>query len=621
MIGYLLCMAPISTKLEKLKQQAAELPIQPGVYIFRDGKKKAIYIGKAISIRARVRQYISGHDERLMVPFLVRNASTVEAVVTRTEKEALLLESELIKRHKPKYNINLRDDKNFLHVRVDTRSKWPRYELVRRTKRDGAKYFGPYTSAARVRTTLTFLHRIFPLRTCTDAVLRTRTRPCLLHQMERCVAPCVDLVDSQAYDELVDGSLQLLRGNRRSVIAKLKKEMMQAAAMEEYERAARMRDLMQALQATLESQAVVDPRRRDRDVWGVHRVGDRGTFTLLQMREGALGEPRRFPPSQLVASDAELLSTTLNTFYQSEIPGEILVPFVLADAEALEAVFSDRAGHRVKLHVPQRGELLRLIKLAQRNAELSYEQATDEQARHDGAMLSLARLLELEQPPRRIECFDNSNIQGEHPVAAMSVFLDGKPARSEYRRYKVKTVVGADDYATMREILRRRLRRAMDEGTVADLLVVDGGKGQVAAAQAVLEDMGLHDLRLIGIAKPKTERRRGERWATDKLVLPNRKELIRLEANHPGLRILQHLRDEVHKHAITYHRKVRRKTQLQSVLDMIPGVGPSRRKALLKTFGSAEGVAAASVDELSAVSGIGPELARTIHACLLTGSV
>jgi excinuclease ABC subunit C len=602
-----------------LEEQVANLPTDSGVYLFRDSRKKAIYIGKANNVRARVRQYFSGSDERMMIPFLVGSADRVEVIVTRNEKEALILENELIKRYQPRYNVNLRDDKNFLHLRIDRRQKWPRYELVRRTRKDSATYFGPYTSAARVRKTLAFLHRVFPLRTCTDTVLKSRNRPCLLHQMGRCVAPCVDLIEAEAYEELVEGSLQLLKGQGSKVVGKLKQAMLEAAAVEDFERAAGLRDLMQAVEATLEHQGVVDPRRRDRDIWGLHRVGSEGAIALLQMREGAVSEPKRFALPQLVGEDAEVFSTLLNTWYHDEIPPEILLPLQLQDADSLELVLQERAKRKVRLHTPQRGDQLKLLTIAQNNARLFYVQATDQESRHTASMEALAKALGMPHPPHRIECFDNSNLQGTNPVAAMAVFLEGKPARAEYRRYKVKTVVGADDYATMGEILGRRFRRALTEGTMPDLVVVDGGKGQLGIAQAVMEDLGVHGVHLVGIAKPKTERRRGDRSATDKLVLPNVKDPIRLGQSHPGLRILQHIRDEVHNHAVRYHRKVRRKNTLQSVLEMIPGVGPARRKKLLRAFGSAEGVAGASEAELAAVQGIGPELARTIRACLTTG--
>jgi excinuclease ABC subunit C len=600
-----------------LETRAAELPTTAGVYLFKDRRGKVIYVGKAVNLRARVRQYLAGTDERAMVPFLVRHAADVEVVLTHTEKEALLLENTLIKKHRPRFNAKLRDDSNFLHLRVDSRKPWPRYDLVRRIKDDGARYFGPYHSASKARTTLAFLQRAFPLRTCSDSVLASRRRPCLLHQMGRCAAPCVGLVSEAEYTGILDGSMHLLEGRRQPAVDHLRQRMNAAAEAMEFEKAARLRDLMFSIQASLERQGVVARDLGERDVWGLFREGRRGAFAVVPIREGMMTEPRSAAIA-LGEDDPELLSSLLNTHYSGEapIPPEVLVPVLPPDLEALQDVLSERRGGRVRISAPQRGDKARLVALAGDNARARYLRETDEDQRHVQAMRELAEALELPGPPHRIECFDNSNFQGTNPVAAMAVFLDGRPARAEYRRYKVKTVVGADDYATMREILERRFRRAVEEALFPDLLVVDGGKGQLAVAQAVLQDLGLHQQAVCGIAKPKVERRRGERDATDKIYLPHRKEALRLGAGHPGLRILQHVRDEVHRHAVRYHRQVRSRQALGSLLEEIPGVGPARRKALLTALGSAEAVADAPVEVLAEVAGIGPELARAIHAAL-----
>ncbi len=606
-------IGPVTT----LSEQAAELPTASGVYLFRARGGGVLYVGKAVNLRARVRQYIAGQDGRTMVPFLVSQARSVEVVITDTEKEALLLENTLIKKHRPRFNVKLRDDSNFLHARIDTRLTWPRYQLVRRIKDDGARYFGPYASASRGRKTLEFMHRAFPLRTCTDQVLASRRRPCLLHQMGRCVAPCVDGTTSrEEYAELVEGSLELLAGRRQKVIERLRQRMFRHAHALEYERAARVRDLVFSIETSIERQKVVDTRLGDRDIWGLYREGIKGAVAIVPVREGVMGEPRSHALEAALGDDPELLSSLINAAYQGSapIPREILVPAMPPDAAALAEVLTERRGAKVILRAPQRGDKVRLVALAAENARVRYLAATDENQRHQDAMVELARVLELATPPHRIECFDNSNLQGTNPVAAMAVFLDGRPARREYRRYKIKTVVGADDYASMREILERRIKRARKDGNTPDLILVDGGKGQLGVATAVLQDLGVHDLPVAGIAKPRTERRQGDRRATDKIVLPHRKDPLRLAAGHPGLRILQHIRDEVHKHAIRYHRSKRRQDALVSVLEGIDGVGPARRRALLRTLGSAEGVASASAEELTAVPGIGPGLATTIRS-------
>lgn len=598
-----------------LEARAAELPTTSGVYLFKDRRGKVLYVGKAVNLRARVRQYLAGADERDMVPFLVRSAADVECVVTDTEKEALLLENTLIKKHRPRFNAKLRDDSNFLHLRIDPRRPWPQYELVRRIRDDGARVFGPYHSASKARHTLAFLQRAFPLRTCSDAVLRTRRRPCLLYQMGRCAGPCVGLVDEAAYAEIVEGSMLFLEGKTGPAVGLLEKRMRDAAERLEYEQAARLRDLVVSIRASVERQKVVDPALGDRDVWGLYREGRRGAFAVVPVREGVMSEPRT-SVVELGDDDPELLSSLLNTTYTGEapIPPEVLVPVVPSGLQALEEVLSERRGARVRVHAPQRGDKVRLVDLAADNARVRYLRETDEDERHRRAMAELALVLELPEPPHRIECFDNSNLQGTNPVAAMAVFLDGRPARAEYRRYRVKTVVGSDDYATMREILERRFRRAIEEGVRPDLLVVDGGKGQLGVAVAVLHDLGVHDLPVVGIAKPRTEHARGDRSATDKVVVPHRKDPLRLPEGHPALRVLQHVRDEVHRHAVRYHRKVRDRETLGSLLEEIPGVGPARRRALLTALGSAEGVADATVDALAGVPGIGRALAEQVHA-------
>ncbi|MFT4624819.1 MAG: excinuclease ABC subunit C [Myxococcota bacterium] len=606
-----------------LHDRAAELPTTSGVYLFKNKRGKVLYVGKAGNLRGRVRQYLTGSDERTMVPFLVSRAHDVEVVVTVTEKEALLLENHLIKEHRPKYNVKLRDDSNFLHLRIDLAERWPRYTLTRYIRNDKAKYFGPYHSASKARQTLAFVGRAFPLRTCTDSVLRSRTRPCLLFQMGRCAAPCVDAVEEAEYGAIARQSTLLLQGRQREALTHLRERMLAHAAALEFERAARLRDLIISIEATLERQNVVDTKLGDRDVWGLFRQGSTGAVAVVPVREGRMGQPTAKVLPAMVGDDAEVLSSLLNSWYAegSEIPDEVLVPARPADADALEEVMSDRRGRRVTLHVPQRGSKARLVELAEENARVRYLAETDEEARHVRAMRDLADALELAEPPRRMECFDNSNLQGTDPVAAMAVFIDGKPARAEYRRYRVKTVEGADDYASMREILDRRLRRGIDEGNLPDLIVVDGGKGQLKVAMAVLEDLGLHALPVCGISKPRTERKKGDRAATDKIVLPHRKDPLRLSVSHPGLRVLQHLRDETHRSAIRYHRKVRNASNLASALEGIRGVGPRRRVSLLRALGSVEAVAMADVETIAAVPGVGMTVARAIKAAFDRGAL
>ncbi len=608
----------------KLQERIDRLPRAPGVYLFRSADGTVLYVGKALSLRARVRQYFAGHDSRIMVPRLVREIADVEVVLTSTEKEALILENTLIKKHQPRYNAQLRDDKNFLHLRLDPRAPWPRLTLRRRIRTDGARWFGPYHSAARARRTLDAVQRHFPLRRCSDRALASRSRPCLLFQMKRCLAPCVDEVEQEAYALVVEEAALFLSGRSRELLDRLEARMMAHADKERFEDAARLRDTIRAIQATMERQRVVDRRLADRDVWGLFREGERTVATILPVRGGFLQDPvsRWVGGEQL--DDPELLSTLLNQHYdpgegenpRERIPPELLVPADPADHAALEELLSERRGARVRLHRPQRGDKRALVELAIRNARERFLGTTSDEARRTAALAALAKVCRISTPPHRVECFDNSNLQGTDPVSSMVVFLDGRPERKAYRRYRVKTVEGIDDYATMREILGRRYRRAKEQGDLPDLVVVDGGRGQLSAARAVLRELELGSLPVIGLAKPRGERKKGRRDTTDRVVLPDIRDPVRLRANNPALRLLQQLRDESHDHAVRYHRQLRRRRALTSALEELPGIGPARRKALLRHFGSAQRVLEASEEDLAAVPGLGAVIAASIHEAL-----
>jgi len=605
---------------ERLVNRVADLPELPGVYLFKDASGRVIYVGKATRLRSRVRQYLGGHDERPMVPFLVHEAADVDTIVVHTEKEALILENTLIKKHRPRYNARLVDDKNFLHLRIDATQNWPRFTLVRHIRDDGARYFGPYHSASYARKTIETLQRAFPLRTCSDRVLQSRRRPCLLHQMHRCLAPCVGLTDAPTYARAREEAVLFLSGHTTDVLDRLTARMTTEAEAERFEEAARLRDRVRAIEATIERQRMVDARLGDRDVWGLHREGDDGVAAVLPVRGGFVQEPVRLHFTNVPDDDGEVLSAILNRHYDPQsdaaadlLPLEVVVPVPPPDLAALEDLLSERRGRKVHIHVPARGDKRTLVDLAAKNAREAFESASDEGTRTGAALESLARIARLPAPPHRMECFDNSNLQGTDPVASMVVFIDGRPDRREYRRYRVKTVVGPDDYASMREILERRMRRAAQDGAFPDLLVVDGGKGQVAVAEAVLQDLGFPGVPLLGLAKPRTDRAKGKADAVDRIILPSARDPIVLRASDPALRLLQHLRDESHRHAVTYHRKVRSRRNLETALHELPGVGPSRARALLRHFGSVQALAEASVDDLAAVPGLGPVLAARIH--------
>ncbi len=603
-----------------LSETIAGFPRDPGVYLFKDATGRVLYVGKAKDLRARVRQYISGTDERFMVPFLVGATVDIEVVRTVSEKEAIILENTLIKKHRPRYNTKLVDDANFLHLRIDPRQEWPDFQLVRKVTDTKARHFGPFASASRARATLEFMNRNFPLRSCSDSELASRRRPCLLYQMKRCLAPCVGLVTRETYDEVIEEAIMFLEGRNKELIVRLQNRMKEKATSLEFEEAARLRDLVASIEATIQRQHVVDDALGDRDVWALHRENDRGMVALVPIRRGMMQEAIPLTLKSVSGEDGELMSSLLNTWYQegAEIPPEIFVSVEPPDAEPLSEVLCERAGHAVKIAMPQRGSKRRLVELAIQNAGALFAQERARADRTTRGLEELAEVCRLPKYPKRIESFDNSNIQGTDPVAAMVVFTDGRPDRAEYRRYRVKTVEGADDFATMKEILGRRFARALEDGVFPDLLLIDGGKGQVNAVLAALGELGIKDQPVIGIAKPKTEKRRGERDAVDKIVVPGQKNDIVLRHNSPALQLVQAIRDETHRTAVGYHRKVRTRRNLTSEATTIPGVGPVRTKRLLTHFGSMAALRVASVEEIAAVKGIGPRVAKvvvdTLHA-------
>ncbi len=613
---------------DNLRSQVLQLPEKAGVYLFIAGSGQVLYVGKAKNLKARVRQYLAGQDQRAMVRHLLGDARKIEVVLVDTEKEALILENTLIKKHKPRYNVNLRDDKAFLHLRVDLAQDWPRHVLVRRIRPDGARYFGPYHSAAQARKTLATLRKHFPLRTCADTVLRNRSRPCILYQMGRCLAPCVGIASRAQYSRVLDDANLFLSGRKHELLSRLGAKMMALADKELFEEAARLRDTIRAIQATLERQRVLDTRLGDRDVWGLYREGDDGVLAVLPVREGAMHAPTYHSFQRAIEDDHELLSAVMARHYalaptEGEsavwLPAELLLPLVLPDARAMEQLLSAHGGKRVRVRFPRKGDKLRLVEMASRNARERFVQQTDRDSRSAMALEALARICGLPAPPRRIECFDNSNLGGTDPVASMVVFEEGKPLPREYRRYKVKTVQGPDDYATMHEILSRRFTRARESGEYPDLVVVDGGRGQVMVALEVLSELRLDNLPVIGLAKPRSERSRGQRQATDKIVLPRIRDPIRLKPNDPALNLLRRLRDESHSYAVRYHRKLRNRRNLESVLLEVPGLGPARARALLRHFGSVKRILEADEAQLRAVKGMGPGLARKLFHSLHPG--
>lgn len=642
-----------------LRKTIDELPAEPGCYLMKDRRGEVVYVGKAASLRARVRQYFDagGGDDRIFVPLLEDLLGGVEVIVTRSEKEAVLLENELIKRHRPRFNVRLRDDKDFIVLRLDERHPYPRLEVRRaREKRvAGARYFGPYSSASSIRETLRIVNRHFQLRTCTDHVLDHRKRPCILYQIQRCPAPCVYDIPAEEYRQSVEDAVEFLEGRESELVERLRARMAEAAAAMRYEDAARLRDQLHAVERSLEKQRVLMADRADRDVVGLYREGPDLVVQVLSMRGGKLQDSRSHPFREQEFPDADILSSFLSLYYeQNPAPDEVLVPVEPAAAEALADVLSERRGRRVRLLTPQRGAKADLLDVAARNAEQGFRSWHEKDERREKAMQALVRSLHLARPPRWIECYDISTFQGALAVGSGVSMKDGEPDKANYRRYKVKGVSGQDDFAMLYEVITRRLRRAIGEGSFPDLVVIDGGKGQLNAALAAAKDLGLSTspvtgipgapfVEMVGLAKSRlvdpaalgTARvvgrraRRGglvadaaevqERGfvselarSPERVFLPGRKDAVVLRQNSAELFLLARLRDEAHRFAITFHRKLRRERNFQSSLEEIPGIGEGRRKALLRHFGSLRRVKEATVAEISEVEGFGPKQAAAV---------
>lgn len=606
-----------------LELDISRLPTASGVYLMRDFGGSVLYVGKAKNLRARLRSYLRAEgDGRPQIRLLLERVSGVETIVTDTENEALILENTLIKRYRPRYNINLRDDKTYVSLRLDPREEFPALQVVRRVPRDGALYFGPFTSPGAVRETLKEIYRIFPLRHYPMEACRRRRRPCLFHQIGQCCAPCHGLVGRDTYAEMVRGVIALLSGREGEVLDLLRQRMQAAAVALRFEEAGRLRDQIRAIEQTVEKQKVVEPGGGDQDVFGLHRAGGEVEVAVLFIRQGRL-VGRRTLALEWSLDEPELLAGLLQQFYDGEvfIPDQVIVPLLPEGADTVMAWLGGRKGRRVSLVHPRRGDRLRLLQMAERNAEESFRERGSRTEARQGLLRELQERLHLSRLPRRIECFDISNVQGRHAVGSMVVFVDGEPDKNEYRRFRVRTVVGADDYASQHEVLQRRLQRGKDEGVLPDLILIDGGKGQLAVLTSALEALQLHEnIDAAALAKSRVVanvRARAVERSIERVFRPGRKNPVDLRPGSPALFLLIRLRDEAHRFAIEYHRRLRQKATLLSELEQVPGIGPGRRRLLLRHFGSVRRIAAASIEDLCAVPGVSPELAQRVHAFLL----
>lgn len=577
-----------------LESKLAHLPDQPGVYLFKDKAGDVLYIGKAAVLADRVRSYfLKSADHSPKTSLLVSQIADLETMVTRSELEALILESNLVKRHKPRFNVVLRDDKQYPYLRLPIKENFPRLSIVRRVKKDGALYYGPYTPAGALRETLKVIKRVFPLATCTIDINGKAERPCIEFEIKRCMAPCTGNQSQEDYHQIVRQVRQFLEGHDRELLDELRTRMEAAAEHEEFEEAARLRDRIFKIERTLERQRITQTASVDQDVIGIARQGSAVDLQLLFVRGGLLiGRKDFFWPQSADATDEELVRSAVEQFYNKEgqPPRELLIPVDIPDADLLARWLSGKRGEAVRVLAPERGTKHQLLLLAEENAAAALDDHVRNEELDRQASEDLQRLLRLKTAPRRIEGFDISNTMGDQSVASMVVWEDGRMNKSDYRRFKINTVKGANDFASIHEVVTRRYG-AMEDLARPDLVLIDGGLGQLAFAIAALKQVGQSDLAIIGLAKAKGDK-------DERIFLPGRKNPIVLRASAPATHLLQRIRDEAHRFAITFHRKLRGKTLVSSQLDQIIGVGSITRTKLLKQFGSLANLTEASEEAL-----------------------
>jgi len=594
-------------------------PTSPGVYIMKDETGKVIYVGKGINLKKRVASYFTrSGDSRYQIRFLMNRVTTIDWIVTDTEKEALILENSLIKEHRPRYNMSLRDDKTYFSLRLDPSEEFPRITIIRKVQRDGARYFGPYSSATAAREVLKELCRTFPLRHYPLRNCRQRKRPCLYYQLKQCSAPCFGKITPEEYAGLVEGATLFLSGRNREIVRIYRERMAAAAQRQEYEEAGRYRDLINSIEATVEKQKVASIGG-DTDVIGILPLGDHLQISILFIRNGLLLGSRSYIPEWEFEPE-EGVASFLAGYYTGEviIPDEILVSVHIPGSQAMAQLLSEKRGKKVSIIHPMRGPKLELVKMAAKNAGNAALER-QKKAEESGSILNeLKDRLHLAKIPRRIECYDISNIQGRDAVGSRVSFLDGKADKSAYRRYRIRSVEQSDDFAMMREVLMRRFQTDRAEEN-PDLIIVDGGIGQLGILTAVMEELDVAGIDLAGLAKSRVSSGMSSSTierSDERVFLPGRKNPVTLRQNSPALLLLARIRDEAHRFAITYHRKLRSDSALASALDSISGIGTVLRRRLLEKFGTVQGIRDASPEELTAIKGITKELAERIKAGL-----
>ncbi|WP_202708444.1 excinuclease ABC subunit UvrC [Sporosalibacterium faouarense] len=610
-----------------IKEELKKLPDKPGVYIMKDDRGQVIYVGKAISLKKRVRQYFqSSKNKGAKVVAMVENINEFEYIITDTEVEALILEANLIKKHKPKYNVLLRDDKQYPYIKVTTNEKYPRVLKVRKVRKDKAKYFGPYISNFAVNNTLDIIGNLYPIRNCNLNLDKDigKHRPCLNYYINKCLAPCQGNVDEEVYMEMINEIMMFLSGKEDKLIDIIQNKMKEASKNLDFENAAKYRDQINSLKHVLEKQKVISTTMIDQDIIGMARGVDEVCIQIFFVRSGKIMGREHF---MLTGTDdksiGEVLSSFTKQFYlgSAYVPKEILVEDDFEDREAISRWLSEKRGSKVFVKIPQRGEKNKLVDMVKKNARQTLEQYSENIKRKMNnsieAVRELAKYLDLDEIPQRIEAFDISNIQGVESVASMVVFEKGLPKKSDYRRFKIKSITGSNDYGSMEEVVYRRFNRGIEEkklikeskigiesfSVFPDLVMIDGGKGQVNIAKKVLDQLNL-DVPVCGLVKDDFHRTRGIIYENQEIALPN---------NSSSFKLVTRIQDEAHRFAINYHRSLRDKKMFKSILDDIKGIGNTRKKALLKSLGSIDNIKKATVEELSSIEGMNKRAAQSVY--------
>ena len=599
---------------DTLKTKLDRLSASPGVYLFKSNRGEILYVGKALVLSDRVRSYFQKTTDiapktRLMVGLI----ADIESIITGSELEALILESSLIKRHRPRFNVVLRDDKQYPYLRLPIKDPFPRFSIVRRIQKDGALYYGPYVPAGALRETMRIIKSVFPLATCTIDIDGKAERACIEYEIKRCMAPCIGNQTSQEYHEIVKQARMFLDGRNTDLLRQYRARMEAAAERQDFEEAARTRDRIFKIERVLERQRVAQTENVDQDVIGLARDGAAADIQMLFVRGGLLVGRKDFHWADVQdVSDSELVRSVVQQFYSKEIipPKQLLLPVDLPETDLISTWLSEKKCEKVRVLVPERGLKHHLVQLAEENAAVALKDHQRHEATGRAAAEELQRLLHLRKIPTRIEGFDISNIQGNQGVASMVVWQAGETRKSDYRRFRIKTVEGANDFASIKEVVSRHyVGVKAEQRPLPDLILIDGGIGQLAAAMEGLREAGLSDIDIMALAKAKGEKE-------ERVFLPGRKNPVMLNPSSPATHVLQRVRDEAHRFAISYHRRLRGKALLTSKLDEIPGVGPAKRRDLLRHFGSVEALRAASEEELQRVGGIGPKTAAEVSAAL-----